>query len=45
MIEKFSYISKSASDSIRLGKKISAHLESGDVIVIDTRTTEYVKKI
>ena len=32
MIEKFSYISKSASDSIRLGKKISAHLESGDVI-------------
>ena len=32
MIKKFNYISKSAPDSIRLGKKISNHLKSGDVI-------------
>ena len=49
MIEKFSYISKSTSDSIRLGKKISAHLESGDVIGLNgdlgSGKTTFVKGI
>ena len=49
MIEKFSYISKSASDSIRLGKNISAHLESGDVIGLNgdlgSGKTTFVKGI